>query len=152
MIRLPVQIDIGFSDIITPESVAIVYPAILGHPAPEFPAYNRETVIAEKFEATVKLGELNSRMKDFSIFESWQGLDNFAARSFRRPMEQTFSQRGTALVADPICFTEAFAMNSAKVARWAAFHRRNRSASFPKWNSSAALPRRHVRWGEEIQR
>ena len=63
--RLPMQIDIGFSDIITPESVAIVYPAILGHPAPEFPAYNRETVIAEKFEATVKLGELNSRMKDF---------------------------------------------------------------------------------------
>ena len=67
--RLPMQIDIGFSDVITPKPAAIVYPTILGYPAPELHAYNRETVIAEKFEAMVKLGELNSRMKDF--FDIW---------------------------------------------------------------------------------
>ena len=33
--RLPMQIDIGFSDIITPGPAAIVYPAILGYPSPE---------------------------------------------------------------------------------------------------------------------
>ena len=50
---------------ITAEPEAIVYPSILEYPVPELLAYNRETVIAEKFEAMVKLGELNSRMKDF---------------------------------------------------------------------------------------
>ncbi len=49
---------------------AIVHPTILGYSAPELHAYyNRETVIAENFEAMVKLGELNSRMKDF--FDIW---------------------------------------------------------------------------------
>ena len=88
--RLPMQIDIGFSDIITPAPAAIVYPAILGHPSPELQAYNRETVIAEKFEAMVKLGELNSRMKDFLTFGCWQELENFAARSFRTPLNRRF--------------------------------------------------------------
>ena len=32
--NLPMQIDIGFSDVITPEATTIVYPAILGHAAP----------------------------------------------------------------------------------------------------------------------
>lgn len=129
--RLPMQIDIGFSDIITPESVAIVYPAILGHPPAELLAYNRETVIAEKFEAMVKLGELNSRMKDF--FDIWvlARTGQFRGPELSQAIEQTFSRRGTALVADPVCFTEAFAMNSAKSTQWAAFLRRNTFANVP---------------------
>jgi len=129
--RLPMQIDIGFSDIITPEPATIVYPAILGHPSPELHAYNRETVIAEKFEAMVKLGELNSRMKDF--FDIWvlARTGHFRGTELSRAIEQTFSRRGTALVADPICFTEGFAMDSAKIAQWAAFLRRNRFADVP---------------------
>jgi hypothetical protein len=41
------------------------YPSILDHPSAQLLAYNRKTVVAEKFETMVKLGELNSRMKDF---------------------------------------------------------------------------------------
>ena len=67
--RLPMQIDIGFSDVMTPGPETIVYPVILENPAPELLAYNRETAIAEKFQAMVKLGELNSCMKDF--FDVW---------------------------------------------------------------------------------
>jgi len=40
-------------------------PTILDLPAPELIAYSKESVIAEKFEAMIKLGSLNSRMKDF---------------------------------------------------------------------------------------
>jgi hypothetical protein len=125
------QIDIGFSDVITPEATTIVYPAILGHAAPVLRAYNRETVIAEKFETMVKLGELNSRMKDF--FDIW-----LLAKTgqFRRPelshaIEQTFSNRGTALIDSPVCFTEEFAMSPSKVAQWTAFLRRNRFTKAP---------------------
>ncbi len=63
--RIPMQIDIGFSDVVTPSPDLVTYPATLSMPSATLLAYNRETVIAEKFEAMVKLGELNSRMKDF---------------------------------------------------------------------------------------
>jgi len=45
------------------------YPTILDLPAPHLRGYSRESAIAEKFEAMVKLGILNSRMKDF--FDIW---------------------------------------------------------------------------------
>lgn len=95
--RLPMQVDIGFSDIITPEPAAIVYPVVLGHPAPELHAYTRETVIAEKFEAMVKLGELNSRMKDF--FDIWMlaRTGEFQGSELSRAVERTFHRRGTTL-------------------------------------------------------
>ncbi len=67
--RVPMQIDIGFSDIITPGPVEITYPSILGMPLAQIGAYNRETVIAEKFESMVKRAELNSRIRDF--FDVW---------------------------------------------------------------------------------
>src|SRR5215468_7091269 len=63
--RIPMQIDIGFGDVITPAPVEAVFPTLLDFPAPKLLAYPKESVIAEKFEAMVKLGIANSRMKDF---------------------------------------------------------------------------------------
>jgi nucleotidyltransferase AbiEii toxin of type IV toxin-antitoxin system len=59
------QVDVGFGDAITPGPVEVEFPALLDFPAPRLRAYPRETVVAEKLEATVKLGLANSRMKDF---------------------------------------------------------------------------------------
>ena len=124
--RLPMQIDIGFSDIITPEAATIVYPAILGYPPPELFAYNRETAIAEKFEAMVKLGELNSRMKDF--FDVWMlsRTGTFRGAELAQAVAQTFGRRGTPLVTNPVCVTDGFARNAAKTIQWQAFVRRGR--------------------------
>ena len=96
-VRLPMQIDIGFSDLVTPEPVSITYPTLLGQPAPELSAYNRETAIAEKFEAMVKLGELNSRMKDF--FDVWllSQKEGFRAEELGAAVARTFQHRGTPL-------------------------------------------------------
>jgi Nucleotidyl transferase AbiEii toxin, Type IV TA system len=63
--RVAMQIDLGFSDVVTPGPVLTDYPVILAFPAPKLFGYPRETVVAEKFETMVKLGALNSRMKDF---------------------------------------------------------------------------------------
>ena len=63
MARISVQIDIGFGDVITPAPIEVEYPTMLNFPAPRLRAYPRETVVAEKFEAMVKLGMVNSRMK-----------------------------------------------------------------------------------------
>ena len=127
-VRVPMQIDIGFSDLVTPEPVAITYPTLLGQPAPELSAYNRETAVAEKFEAMVKLGELNSRMKDF--FDVWllsrQGT--FHAEPLGAAIARTFKRRGTPLTLDPVCFGEAFFASAAKAVQWQAFVRRGRFA------------------------
>ena len=49
---------------------ASTYPTLLADfPAPEIVGYSRESVIAEKFHAMVRLGRLNSRMNDF--FDMW---------------------------------------------------------------------------------
>ncbi len=63
------QIDIGFGDVVFPEPEESELPTLLGSPAPQLLCYSRESAIAEKFEAMVKLGELNSRMKDF--YDIW---------------------------------------------------------------------------------
>jgi predicted nucleotidyltransferase component of viral defense system len=64
-VRVPLQIDVGLGDTIVPSSEELEYPTLLRFPAPKLHAYSKESVVAEKFEAMVKLGIANSRMKDF---------------------------------------------------------------------------------------
>ena len=59
------QIDIGFGDVIVPEPQEAILSAILDFPSLHLIGYSLESAIAEKIEAMVKFGELNSRMKDF---------------------------------------------------------------------------------------
>lgn len=129
--RIAMQIDIGFSDVITPGPVRISYPTILDQPAADLQAYNRETVVAEKLEAMVKLGELNSRMKDF--FDIWLLARDFEfdGRVMAEAIRRTFERRGTPLEAKPICFMGEFAAAPSKVAQWSAFVRRGRLADAP---------------------
>lgn len=129
--RIAMQIDIGFSDVITPGSVQITYPVILDAPAARLHAYNRETVVAEKLEAMVKLAELNSRMKDF--FDIWllAGNFDFEGRTLSEAVRRTFERRGTLLQPEPICFTHLFAENSARQIQWSTFVRRSRLADAP---------------------
>ena len=122
--RIAMQIDIGFSDVITPAPVQISYPTILDQPPAQLLAYNRETVIAEKYEALVKLGDLNSRLKDF--FDIWllAGHFKFDGPSLAAAVQATFARRHTALEIEPICFTDQFAHDPSRMAQWKAFIRR----------------------------
>ena len=123
--RLPMQIDIGFSDVITPNPVPIDYPTILDQPAPQLSAYNRETAIAEKFQAMVKLGELNSRMKDFFDIMSLSKNYDFRGNALVEAIKQTFAQRDTAVESAPVCFSSAFAQDKGKQKQWEAFVKRS---------------------------
>jgi len=61
-----VQIDIGVGDYVTPGPQEIEYPTILKElSSPILTAYSVETLISEKFNAMIDLGEFNSRLKDF---------------------------------------------------------------------------------------
>jgi predicted nucleotidyltransferase component of viral defense system len=126
--RVAMQVDLGFSDVITPGPVDFTYPTLLDQPAPKLKGYNPETTVAEKFEAMVKLGELNSRMKDF--FDVWALVrsQSLAAPRLAEAIAKTFSRRGTPLTADAACFSESFGQSSEKQTQWAAFLRRSRLA------------------------
>ena len=63
--RIPVQIDVGFGDAVTPGASWQTCPTLLGQAPPRILVYPRETVLAEKLEAMVSLGVTNGRMKDF---------------------------------------------------------------------------------------
>src|SRR6185437_12383451 len=67
--RVQVQIDIGFGDAVTPAAAEVAFPTVLDFPAPVLKAYPKETVVAEKLQAMVALGIVNSRMKDF--YDVW---------------------------------------------------------------------------------
>jgi hypothetical protein len=67
-VRVPLQIDVGLGDIF-PASEELEYPMLLKFAVPKLHAYSKESVVAEKFEAMVKLGVANSRMKDF--YDLW---------------------------------------------------------------------------------
>jgi len=118
---LAMQIDFGFSDVITPAPTEITYPTLLDHPPAKLMAYNRETAVAEKFEAMVKLGELNSRMRDF--FDVWvlsQGFV-FEERLLADAIRSTFARRGTEMEVAPACFGDRFAATPTKAAQWKGF-------------------------------
>jgi hypothetical protein len=122
---LPMQIDVGFGDVVFPGATMMVYPTILDQAAPQLRGYSRETAIAEKFEAMVKLGLLNSRLKDF--YDIWLLSRQFAfdGASLATAIEKTFVHRGTPVTVEPTAFSAAFATNVSKVAQWRAFLRKS---------------------------
>jgi hypothetical protein len=63
--RLSLQVDIGIGDVITPEPAWVELPTFLNLPSPRLLGYPPETTIAEKLETIVRLGILNSRLRDY---------------------------------------------------------------------------------------
>lgn len=130
--RVNIQIDVGFSDVVVPPAKLAAYPTILDFPAPQIQTYSCETTIAEKFEAMTKLGELNSRMKDF--FDIWLlcGQYEFNGSELANAIQTTFAHRRTEVLAEPVCLTHAFAADPARGVRWQAFLRRSRLKDVPQ--------------------
>jgi len=126
--RLPAQIDIGFGDALTPNPVEADFPTLLESPALRLLSYPRETVIDEKFEAIVKLGIANTRMKDFHDLKTLSELFQFDSESLVTAIQRTFERYKTALPVDEprIALTEEFYANVTKTARWNAFNSKNR--------------------------
>jgi len=120
--RINMQIDIGFGDVVYPKPEESDLPTMLNSPAPRLLCYSRESSIAEKLEAMVKLGMLNSRMKDFYDIWLLSRQFDFDGTKLAEAIRLTFEQRGTTLPAEIEAFTEPFI--EAKQTQWAAFWKR----------------------------
>lgn len=121
--RIPLQIDIGFGDAITPEPVETDYIALLDSlPAPRIRTYPRETVIAEKLHAMVFIGEVNTRMKDFYDLYSLATEFAYHGPTLCRAIRATFVRRKTAIPNDtPLCLQDDFAKSGRTGELWAGF-------------------------------
>lgn len=124
--RIPMQIDIGFGDVIVPKPFEVEYPAMLEFPPPVLLAYPKETVVAEKLEALTALGMLNSRVKDYYDLVLLARLYPFDGALLVEAVHSTFRHRRTSVEAKPIGLSEAFTSDPARAAQWRAFVRRSR--------------------------
>jgi len=132
-LRVRVQVDVGFGDAVTPAATTLDYPVLLPEfPAPVLRTYPPESVVAEKFEAMVKLGLANSRMKDFYDLWVLSRTRAFDAKVLRAAMRATFARRGTPWPDEqPVALTSFFAEDPTKGAQWRAFLERTRAAEAP---------------------
>lgn len=126
-VRIPVQIDVGIGDVITPVAKKGDFPVLLDFDAPRLKIYPRETVIAEKYQTIVKRGLANSRMKDY--YDLWKLSEDpkVDLDLCRQAIARTFERRETPLPGSvPEGLSDAFANDESKLKQWHAFLRKNR--------------------------
>ncbi len=124
--RIPVQVDVGFGDVITPKARIISYPTLLDLPAPRIRTCPRETVVAEKFQAMVVLGIANSRMKDFYDLYVLAREFDFDGAILTRAIQATFKRRNSKIPHEtPLALTEEFGRDKAKSVQWKGYVRKS---------------------------
>jgi hypothetical protein len=129
--RCALQIDVGFGDAVTPGPQTVAYPTLLADfQAPTLRVYPVYTVIAEKYQAMVMLGQANSRMKDFFDLAVIARRTELDGATLAAAIAATFDRRRTALpTVRPTALTPSFSEDAAKLRQWQAFLNKNRIAA-----------------------
>ena len=156
--RIPMQVDVGFGDVIVPDPTRRSYPTLLDHPPPLILVYPLEAVVAEKLEAMVSLGVTNSRMKDFYDVYLLASSFAFEGSSLTRAICATFKRRGTPFPdSEPLVLTREFLGAPERQIQWRAFLRRGRLDAPPDAGELSEVLRRFLKpvlqaaaYGEEI--
>jgi predicted nucleotidyltransferase component of viral defense system len=124
--RIWLQVDVGYGDSITPEPLERAYPGLLDFPQAMLRCYAPETALAEKFEAVVNLGLVNSRMKDYFDFWTIGHQFSFDGTIMADTIRNTFAKRGTPVPASaPTGLSEAFWSDPSKQTAWRAFWKKS---------------------------
>ena len=124
--KVPVSIDIGFGDIIYPNKVKMEFPVLLDMEVPEIYAYSISSVISEKFEAIVSLGDANSRYKDFYDIFVLAGCYDLDGTELKEAVKETFEYRETGFD-DIYAFTDDFITSEIHQSRWKSFLKKKKA-------------------------
>jgi len=127
--RIPLQVDVGFGDVVTPEVQTLDYAPLLDTlPAPHIRAYTREAVIAEKLQAMVALNTLNTRMKDFYDICALANEFDYDGQTLCNAIRATFQRRKTPVPSElPTCLRPSFAEDVDRQRLWNGFLKRSAS-------------------------
>lgn len=131
--RIPLQVDIGFGDPVTPDAEQIDYPVLLDDlNPPRLGAYPVYTVIAEKLQAIVSLGMVNSRLKDYFDLQVLLMREELDEQVLAEAVRRTFAVRSTPMPQQvPLGLSNEFGEDPDKQAQWRAFLQRNELAEVP---------------------
>jgi predicted nucleotidyltransferase component of viral defense system len=121
-----IRLDFGFGDIVTPTPLRMDYPAILDRTSVKVLAYSKESIVAEKFEAIVKLSSFNSRMKDFYDIDFLSNEFNFEGPLLQSAIQKTFAQRETSLHSAANLLQSNLGEQASLQNLWRAFFKRSR--------------------------
>ncbi len=124
--RIPVSIDIGFGDVIYPSRIKMDFPVLLDMEVPKIYAYSIPSVISEKFEAIVSLGNANSRYKDFYDIYILADRYELDGTELKEAVKETFNHRGTELN-NIFAFTDDFITSDIHQNRWKAFLKKKKA-------------------------
>jgi hypothetical protein len=130
--HIAMQVDVGFGDVVVPSPKVVEYPTILDLPTPSLRGYSKESMIAEKFEAMIKLGMLNSRMKDFCDIWLLSRQFDFDGKVLATAIEKTFHRRGTAIPPQMGDLKKTLTQEAARETQWRGFIRKNRLIEVPE--------------------
>ena len=108
--RIPIRVDFGFGDAVPQQLELAQLPTMLPDlPPPAVRIYPRTTTVAEKFEAMVKLGRRNTRMKDFHDIWALSDAFDFDGAALRQALSACFSRRRTTWSLEtPLALTTPF--------------------------------------------
>ena len=125
--KIPLQIDIGLGDAITPSPQQANFPTLLDFPSPRLTMYPKETVVAEKFETMARRGIASSRMRDYYDVYALSQEFEFDGEILSDAIRATCKRRRTDIGSDvPYALTSDFATDALKQRQWQAFQRRGR--------------------------
>ena len=131
--RIPLQVDIGFGDLVTPAAELSDYPVLLEDlNPPRLGTYPVYTVIAEKLQAIVSLGMVNSRLKDYFDLQVLLEREQLDEQVLAEAVRRTFAVRSTPLPQQaPLGLSSEFGEDPDKQTQWRAFLQRNDLAEVP---------------------
>ncbi|MDW9478801.1 hypothetical protein GOB57_08790 [Sinorhizobium meliloti] len=123
--RIPLSVDVGFGNVITPEAQPMEIPTLLPGlvPCPVIAGYPLETIIAEKLHAVRQFGMDNTRHKD--LYDLWRIQDSYKLNgsTVARAVALTFEHQGSKVAPDLPGLSETYVDKN--VGAWAAFLRKN---------------------------
>jgi len=123
--RIPIQIDLGYGDAVVPPPTLEVLPTLLDLPAPRVLVYPRETVVAEKLDAMVTLGLVNSRMKDFYDVDWLAASYSFDGELLQSAVRASFASRSTKIVdTTPLILVPGVLAAPERATQWRSFIKR----------------------------
>jgi hypothetical protein len=122
--RTRLQIDMGFGDVITGGPVNRAYRTLLGNRSFSIQTYSDETVAAEKLEALVSRGTVNSRYKDLYDLHELLIEAELNEDSVITAACNTFNNRNTALPELPESLTERYWSSDSFEGDWNRFLKR----------------------------
>lgn len=118
--RIHIGIDIGFGDIVYPDRIKMSYPVLLDNGSPEIYVYSVYSLIAEKMQAIVSLGVINSRYKDFYDICTISHREDLDGNTLKMALIETFNNRNTDFE-QIVAFEDDFTNDYSRQQRWRGF-------------------------------